>query len=217
MDKSLASIENLASTKYIVGVTGGIGCGKTTVTDLFAAKGIDIVDADVVARDVVVAGSQGLKALVLVFGDRILSAQNTLNRSALREIIFADSKAKEKVNGLLHPLIRQNMMNQLQNTRSHYCILSAPLLFENNLQQIVNRTLVVDIAESQQLERTLGRDGGNESTIKNIMAAQVSREKRLSLATDTIDNSKALHLLAPQVDSLHSKYIKLATQKLAKN
>ncbi|MFT6738497.1 MAG: dephospho-CoA kinase, partial [Kangiellaceae bacterium] len=204
MNKPAIHKENLKSKKYIVGVTGGIGCGKTTVTNLFAAKGIDIVDADLVARDVVMAGSEGLNALVIAFGDTILSPQNTLNRGALREIVFADSKAKDKVNGILHPLIRQNMMNQLQNTQSHYCILSAPLLFENNLQQFVDRCLVVDITQSQQLERTLGRDGGNANTIKNIMAAQVSREKRLTLANDVIDNSKTQSFLAPQVDSLHS-------------
>jgi dephospho-CoA kinase len=212
MNKPAIHKENLKSKKYIVGVTGGIGCGKTTVTNLFAAKGIDIVDADLVARDVVMAGSEGLNALVIAFGDTILSPQNTLNRGALREIVFANSKAKDKVNGILHPLIRQNMMNQLQNTQSHYCILSAPLLFENNLQQFVDRCLVVDITQSQQLERTLGRDGGNANTIKNIMAAQVSREKRLTLANDVIDNSKTQSFLAPQVDSLHSKYTMLAAQ-----
>ena len=199
-------------SKYIVGVTGGIGCGKTTVTKLFAAKGIDIVDADNVARDVVVPGYGGLEALVSAFGKEVLTEQNTLNRAALREIVFADPVAKEKLNGILHPLIRENMLNQLQNTRSHYCMLSAPLLFENNLHRLVNRNLVIDISEAQQLERTLKRDGSKIDTIKNIMAAQVSREKRLALANDIIDNSKHMALLAPQVDALHLKYTKLAAE-----
>jgi dephospho-CoA kinase len=210
MDKT-AQLQN----KYIIGVTGGIGCGKTTVTKLFAAKGIEIVDADVVARDVVIAGSKGLKALTLAFGKNILTASGELDRSALREIIFASEEAKERVNGILHPLIRENMLNQLQNTESQYCMLSAPLLFENNLHHLVRRTLVVDITEAQQLSRTLSRDGGNASTIKSIMAAQVTREKRLRLADDIIDNSKTIDLLAPQVDLLHSKYCELSQNALS--
>lgn len=198
--------------KFIVGVTGGIGCGKTTVTDLFAAKGIDIVDADIVARDVVVPGSQGLNELVTQFGDGILNDNNELNRAALRTLIFADSKAKEIVNQILHPLIRKNMMQQLINTRSQYCMLSAPLLFENKLQTMVDRTLVIDISESLQVERALARDGGNEETIKSIIRSQVSREQRLAFADDIIDNSSSQSALAPQVDALHLKYKALATK-----
>lgn len=201
---------NLLEKKYIVGVTGGIGCGKTTVTNLFAARNIDIVDADLVARDVVKAGSQGLSALVDTFGDGILDPQMTLNRGALREIIFADNEAKERVNAILHPLIRENMLNQLVQTRSQYSILSAPLLFENNLHALVNRSLVVDITQEQQLTRTLSRDGGNEATIRNIIASQISREERLALADDIIDNSQGIELLAPQVEVLHAKYLSLA-------
>lgn len=207
--------KNHTNTKYIVGVTGGIGCGKTTVTNLFAAKNIEVVDADIVARDVVVAGSQGLRALVAAFGEKILTPQQTLNRSALREIVFGSTRAKNTVNGILHPLIRESMLNQLKNTQSHYCILSAPLLFENELHQLVNRSLVVDVTQKLQLERTLDRDGGNASTIKSIIAAQVSREKRLSLADDVIDNSHNISSLGPQVDKLHKKYMTLASTTLA--
>jgi dephospho-CoA kinase len=197
---------------FIIGVTGGIGCGKTTVTNLFAAQGIDIVDADLVAREVVVRGSQGLNELVLQFGEDILNESNELNRAELRRLIFADNNAKEKVNQILHPLIRKKMMNQLANTRSQYCILSAPLLFENKLQTLVDRTLVVDISEALQLERTLARDGGNEGTIKSIMRSQVNREQRLALADDIIDNGKSLSSLAPQVKALHHKYKALASK-----
>ena len=197
---------------FIVGVTGGIGCGKTTVTNLFAAKGIDIVDADLVAREVVVPGSQGLSELVSQFGDNILDEKKALDRAALRTIIFADNNTKVMVNKILHPLIRENMLNQLINTRSQYCILSAPLLFENKLQTLVNRTLVIDIPETLQLERTMSRDGGNLETIKSIMRAQVSREQRLALADDIIDNSKTINLLTPQVNVLHLKYMTLASK-----
>jgi dephospho-CoA kinase len=197
--------------KYIVGVTGGIGCGKTTVTDLFAAKGVDIVDADVVARETVIAGSRGLKELVEAFGNEILNEQGTLNRAALREIVFDNKSAKEKVNAILHPLIRDAMLSHLHNTKSRYCMLSAPLLFENNLQVLVNRCLVVDVTKAQQLERTLSRDGGKQSTIESIIAAQVTRETRLSLANDIIDNTKSQSMLVAQVDELHKKYTKLAS------
>jgi dephospho-CoA kinase len=197
---------------FIVGVTGGIGCGKTTVTNLFAAKGIDIVDADLVAREVVVPGSQGLSELVSQFGDNILDEKKALDRAALRTLIFADNNAKVVVNKILHPLIRENMLNQLINTKSQYCILSAPLLFENKLQTLVNRTLVIDIPETLQLERTMSRDGGNIETIKSIMRAQISREKRLALADDIIDNSKTINFLKPQVNVLHLKYMTLASK-----
>ena len=203
---------NKQNRAFIIGLTGGIGCGKTTVTNLFQAKGIDVVDADVVAREVVVLGSSGLNALVSEFGNAILNEKRELNRPALRELVFDNSQAKQTVNQILHPLIRESMLNQLANTRSQYCILSAALLFENKLQTLVNRCLVVDITESQQLERTLSRDGGNANTIKGIMRAQVTREKRLALADDIIDNSKSLTFLTPQVDALHLKYAALASK-----
>lgn len=200
--------------KYIVGVTGGIGCGKTTVTNLFLEKGIEVVDADVVAREVVEPNSQGLLALVDAFGSNILNSDSTLNRGCLREIVFTDETAKSTVNNILHPLIRNSMFEQLINTLSVYCILSAPLLFENQLQQFVSTTLVVDITPQQQLSRTLSRDGGNAKTIEGIMAAQINRDERLALADDIIDNSKSLDLLAPQVARLHQKYMTLSSQVL---
>lgn len=198
------------SSKYIVGVTGGIGCGKTTVTNLFATHGIQIIDADVVAREVVEPNSAGLNALVAAFSRKILLPNGALDRSMLRELVFADTHVKHQVNGILHPLIRERMFTQLISTRSIYCMLSAPLLFENNLQQYVNRSLVIDITPAQQLERTLHRDGGNSTTIKNIIASQISRKERLALANDVIDNSSTLDSLAPQVNKLHQQYLALA-------
>lgn len=193
--------------KLIVGVTGGIGCGKTTVTNLFAQHGVDIVDADEVAREVVRPNSKGLKELISHFGQSILNKNNTLNRGALRTLIFADDNAKNTVNTILHPLIREEMLNQLHNTMSQYCILSAPLLLENKLQNLVGQILVIDIPESLQLERTLSRDGGNITTIKSIMRSQVTREQRLAMADDIIDNSRSINNLKPQVNLLHDKYM----------
>ncbi len=196
--------------KYIVGVTGGIGSGKTTVTNMFKNKGIEVVDADVVAREVVIPGSEGLQQLVAHFGESILNDTGDLNRALLREIVFSDPQAKQTLNHILHPLIRQKMLNQLQNTRSQYCILSAPLLFENNLHTLVNRSAVVDIEEHQQLTRTMSRDGGNQKTIQGIINAQVSRTKRLSLADDVIDNTQGINKLVEQVENLHQQYLALS-------
>ena len=197
--------------KYIVGLTGGIGSGKTTVSDLFNDKGIDVVDADLVARDVVKLNSEGLRQVVQHFGPEITNADGTLNRSRLRETVFANSAAKDSLNAILHPLIRQEMLNQLNNTQSQYCILSAPLLFENKLHLGVNRSLAVDVDESVQKIRALSRDGGDLTTIEAIIAAQIARKERLSLADDIVDNNGDISALNEQVDELHKKYLHLSS------
>lgn len=201
-------------TKYIVGVTGGIGSGKTTVTDLFAALGVAVVDADVVAREVVAIGTQGLHAVVKSFGKQVLLPNGELDRQQLRQIVFNDAGAKDTLNHILHPLIREKMLNQLQNTQSQYCILSAPLLLENNLQVLVDTVLVVDVLPAIQLQRTLLRDGSNEDTIKGIMAAQISREERLYKANELIDNNNEITGLPEQVNDLHKKYLQNSRLKL---
>ncbi len=208
------SKQQISNIRYIVGVTGGIGSGKSTVTDLFAEHGIQVVDADVVAREVVAPGSNGLQQVVSAFGSKVLLANGELNRQALREIVFSNEDAKQRLNAILHPLIRTQMWNQLQNTQSEYCILAAPLLFENNMQGLTDINLVVDVSEQTQLERTLQRDGGNIATIKGIMASQFSQKQRLELADDIIDNSKDKSWLVHQVNDLHKKYTKKAQAKL---
>ena len=206
----MTNLQMQPEQKFIVGVTGGIGSGKTTVTNMFAEKQIDIVDADLVARDVVVPGSEGLLAIEKHFGKSVLNAKGALDRSMLRQIIFADEQKKLLLNNLLHPLIRQEMLNQLAQTSSQYAILSAPLLFENGLDKWVNRSLAVDISEETQLQRTLARDGGNSNTVKNIISSQISRKDRLEKADDIIDNSKDIADLAQQVERLHKQYLDLS-------
>ena len=208
------SKQQVSNIRYIVGVTGGIGSGKSTVTDLFAEHGIQVVDADIVAREVVEPGSDGLQQVTSAFGAKVLLANGELNRQALREIVFSNEDAKQRLNAILHPLIRTQMWNQLQKTQSEYCILSAPLLFENNMQGLTDTNLVVDVSEQTQLERTLQRDGGNTATIKGIMASQFSQKQRLELADDIIDNSKDKSWLVHQVNDLHKKYTKKAQAKL---
>lgn len=196
---------------FIIGLTGGIGSGKTTVSDLFAVKGIDIIDADIVAREVVKVGSSGLSSIVDRFGDSMLTEEGTLNRAKLRELIFADESKKEWLNQLLHPLIRQEILSQLAAATSKYCILVAPLLFENNLQKFVNRSLVIDISEQLQITRTVKRDKSAQSQIEAIIASQISRQDRLALADDIIDNSpnNQKQLLA-SVEALHQRYLQQA-------
>lgn len=196
--------------QFIIGVTGGIGCGKSTAVDLFTQKGIDSVDADIVARMVVEPGSEGLAKLIIAFGSEILSEDGSLNRQELRQLVFTDEKKKQSLNDILHPLIRAKMFELLSETKSQYCLLVAPLLFENKLDVYVTRTLVIDIPEDQQLKRTLARDGSDETIIRNIMKAQISREQRRRLADDVIDNGKDVEYLSHQIDQLHKKYLNLS-------
>ncbi|MDU0354304.1 dephospho-CoA kinase [Paraglaciecola aquimarina] len=197
-------------SQYIVGVSGGIGSGKTTVTNLFAEQGIHVVDADIVARQVVAPGTDALHQIASKFGSEILNADQTLNRAQLRQVIFQQAELKSWLNDLLHPIIRQTMWQQTLLAKSAYCLLSAPLLVENELHLSVNRVLIIDVDESLQLSRTILRDNSNAQQIRAIMAAQVSREKRLSVADDVIDNNHDIAELVPQVARLHQQYLQVA-------
>ena len=195
-------------SQYIVGLTGGIGSGKTTVTQFFIDLGIDIVDADIVARQVVEPSSLALNQIKQHFGDDILQPDGHLNRTKLRSIVFANEDEKLWLNNLLHPLIRESMLNQLQASKSQYCILVAPLLIENKLDKLVNSVLVVDIDEQTQIERVLKRDSSDKQEVKNIIASQVSRSDRLTAAHYVINNqSTDLNEIKSQVEKLHQEFI----------
>jgi dephospho-CoA kinase len=193
-------------SQFVVGVSGGIGSGKTTVTDLFHKKGIEVIDADIIARQVVQPGMPALVSIVEKFGEALLDEHGQLKRAALRRLIFTDNKAKDWVNSLLHPAIREQMLIQTQNAKSDYCLLSVPLLVENQLQKTVNRVLIVDVTEQNQLDRTLLRDQSQAQQIRAIMGSQASREQRLAVADDVIDNNGAPESLLVQVDHLHRSY-----------
>nr|WP_136250309.1 dephospho-CoA kinase [Ningiella ruwaisensis] len=209
-------------SQFVVGVTGGIGSGKTTVTDLFAQKGIVVVDADVIAREVVAPGTKGLDAIVDRFGEEILLVDGTLDRNALRTRVFSHPADKRFLDSLLHPLIRDEMISQTQAASSIYSILSIPLLVENQLQHLVDRVLVVDVDEQIQLERASQRDKvkskslstENEQAIKNtiqaIMKNQASRQQRLAVADDVVNNNGNELALVEQVENLHNLYVNLA-------
>ncbi|MDP2562033.1 dephospho-CoA kinase [Psychrobium sp. 1_MG-2023] len=201
-----------ADKKYIVGLTGGIASGKTTVANLFMELGIDVVDADIVAREVVAQGTHALNAIAKKFGDAVIDEQGELKRSELRRIVFADNQAKAWLNELLHPIIRQEITRQLQQTQSTYCLLVAPLLIENNIQTMVNRVLIIDASEQQQLKRTMERDGCDEAQAQAIMSSQLERNLRLSHADDIIENTGMINKLTNDVKKLHHSYLERALE-----
>lgn len=195
---------------YIVGLTGGIGCGKTTISELFKAYGVPVIDADIVAREVVKPGSPCLSAIADHFGANILLDNGELNRSLLRQIVFTQVEEKAWLDNLLHPAIRQQILAELAAVNSAYAILVAPLLLENGLEQHVQRVLVIDVPESMQVSRTLTRDNTTEQQIRAIMAAQLPRQERLNRADDIITNDSSVAELAPKVAALHQQYLQLA-------
>lgn len=202
------------TSKFVVGLTGGIGSGKSAVTALFEKHDIDIIDADEVARDVVAIGSEGLAQISAYFGSEILLESGALDRAALRERVFNNEHEKAWLNGLLHPLIRTRMLDLINESLSPYCILSVPLLVENKLTSMCQCVVVVDCPEQMQLQRATQRDGNNEQTIKNIMASQASREERLAAADYVLDNSTTIGNLASQINALHEKLLAQATARV---
>ncbi|WP_408608842.1 dephospho-CoA kinase [Aliidiomarina halalkaliphila] len=201
------------SEPYVVGVTGGIGSGKTTITNQFLRLGIDIVDADECARAVVQPNSPLLHDIRAAFGADVFHPNGELDRAALRALIFSDENAKLTLNGIMHPAIRKELLAQIAQATSPYVILSAPLLLENNLDRLCDRVLVIDVPESVQVERTIARDHVPESQVRAIMAAQISRKSRLARADDIIDNTQPVSALVELVASLHQQYLGFAKSK----
>ncbi|WP_394247634.1 dephospho-CoA kinase [Vibrio profundi] len=192
----------------IIGLTGGIASGKTTVANLFNEHfGIDIVDADVVAREVVEVGSQGLVAIEKRFGSSVLHQDGTLNRQKLRETIFSNDLEKKWLNELLHPMIREKINLELTQVTSPYGLLVVPLLIENNMQSMADRVLVVDVSEQEQIKRTASRDGVSHEQVQAILRSQATREERLAAADDVIKNNTKNGKLLSQVTDLHQKYL----------
>ncbi|KFI10105.1 dephospho-CoA kinase [Vibrio coralliilyticus] len=198
---------------FVVGLTGGIASGKTTVANLFQSQfGIEIVDADVVAREVVEPGSEGLKAIEERWGSGILLHDGTLNRAKLREVIFANEEEKAWINGLLHPMIREKMQADIAKVTSPYGLLVIPLMVENNLQSLADRVLVVDVDKQTQMRRTVERDGVPLEQVESILAAQTSRTQRLAIADDVIKNNATNQELLPQITELHQKYLEICRE-----
>lgn len=194
----------------VIGLTGGIGSGKTTVAERFGRYNIDIIDADIVAREVVEPGTPGLEAIVEKLGTDILLTDGTLDRSKLRQAIFDDNSLKDWLNALLHPMIREQMKADIAQATSPYCLLVIPLMVENNLQTMTHRLLVVDVDEEVQIARTRQRDKVDASHVQKILAAQASRQERLDAADDVINNNGDSNELDGAVSELHQQYLAMS-------
>jgi len=202
---------------FVIGLTGGIASGKTTVANLFKQQfKIDIVDADIVAREVVEPGTPGLNAIVEHFGADIVRDDQALDRAKLREKIFSNPEEKAWLNGLLHPMIREKMIEDLEQVTSDYALLVVPLLVENKLDSLCDRVLVVDVDPQTQISRTVKRDNVSEEQANAILASQASREQRLALADDVVKNNPDDPDLLLQITDLHEKYLAMCKKNLRK-
>ncbi|MBN2702388.1 MAG: dephospho-CoA kinase [Methylothermaceae bacterium] len=193
-----------------IGLTGGIGSGKSTVARLFEQHGIDVIDTDQIARELVAPGQPALTAIVQAFGPKILQDDGRLNRTELRLRVFQDPEAKKNLEAILHPRVFIEMNRQADLCRSPYCILAIPLLVETDARHRVDRVLVVDCPEQIQIERVQHRDGLSDNMIRRILASQATRRKRLQAADDVIVNDGDLDQLERQVDELHRFYLQLS-------
>lgn len=197
----------------VIGLTGGIASGKTLASDTFAALGVPVVDADLIAREVVKIGSVGLNELIAHFGHSITHSDGALNRAQLREIIFGDEQERKFVDELLHPLIRarsEELIESAAKDEKTYAIYVVPLLVETNQQERFDRILVIDVPRATQLQRLLARDGTDESQANAILDAQATRDERLAVADDVLVNDGDADALIAGVRELHEDYLRLS-------
>ena len=193
----------------IIGITGGIGSGKSAVTQRFEQHGITVVDADLAARVIVEPGKPALQAIAEHFGDDILLDNGALDRAALRSRVFSDEDQRRWLEQLTHPLIGQEILDQLEASRSPYTILSSPLLLETSQKGLANCVVVVDVPEEVQLQRAMQRDDNDEAQIRRIMAVQMARADKVERADIVIDNSGSLADLDRRVEELHREFLRL--------
>lgn len=199
---------------FIVGLTGGIGSGKTTVADLFAALGIEVVDTDIIAHQLTAPGGGAMPALAAAFGPEVVRPDGGLDRPAMRRLAFSDPTLRHRLESILHPLIRQEATARCRAAPSSYVILAVPLLVESgNYRERCDRVLVVDCDEAVQVERVMARSALPETEVRAIMAAQASRGERLTAADDVIGNDDGIERLAAQVAGLHRRYLENSAQK----
>ncbi|HYD80839.1 MAG TPA: dephospho-CoA kinase [Paucimonas sp.] len=203
-----------AASSFSVGLTGGIGCGKTTVADLFAARGASVIDTDLIAHGLTAPGGAALPAIRAQFGDAFIGPDGAMDRSRMRAHVFADPTEKQKLEAILHPLIRQETERAATHADGRYVIFVVPLLIESGTwRERVSRVLVIDCPEQLQIERVMRRSSLSEAQVRAIMAAQVSRATRLAAADDTIVNDGDAAALIPQIDRLHACYSQLADEQ----
>ena len=193
----------------VIGLTGGIGSGKSTVARMFGALGVHWVDADDVARQVVEPGTQALRAIADHFGESILQGNGELDRAALRQKVFEDPEQRRWLEGLLHPIIRQELIRQLspEDYNLPYVMLVSPLLLETNQHELVERIVVVDVPEETQINRTMTRDGNSREQVERILAAQMPRVARREKADAIINNAQPLERVEASVHALHQRFL----------
>jgi dephospho-CoA kinase len=204
------------SHRLIIGLTGGIGSGKTAASDYFADQGITIVDADIVAREVVEPGEPAWLAIKARYGADVIQEDQSLNRAWLRQKVFAEPDERVWLEQQTHPRIRDRLIQQLRDATSPYAVLVSPLLFESGQSTLVKRTLVIDVPVDTQVMRACSRDTNDEEQIRRIIAAQIPREDRCSRADDVADNSGTLAQLHAQLEKLHHTYLTMATSTARK-
>lgn len=196
------------TVSFCVGLTGGIGSGKSAVADRFAELGIDVIDTDAIAHALTTADGIAMPAIRAEFGDQVAAADGALDRAGMRVMVFTDPLARTRLESILHPLIRAESDRRLATSRSPYAILMVPLLVESgDYRQRVNRILVVDCAEATQIDRVAKRNGLVRADVQRILAAQASRAERLAAADDVIDNNGDIASLVPQIERLHRDYL----------
>jgi len=191
----------------VIGITGGIGSGKSAVTQRLEAHGITVVDADVVAREVVAPGRPALDAISTHFGKEILNPDGSLDRPALRKIVFESPTEREWLESVTHPAIRSEISHQIASATSPYVVLSSPLLLEANQRDFTDYVVVVDVSEDVQVRRTSARDNHDEALVRKIMAAQLPRMERIARADEVINNEGSLADLHHRVDALHQRLL----------
>lgn len=197
---------------FIIGLTGGIGSGKSRTSELFASYNIDIIDTDSIAHALTQPQGAAIHAIKETFGNSYITTEDALDRTKMRSLVFSDQGSRKKLEAILHPLIHEEVARCIDLTRSPYTIIVVPLLIETgNYHAIIQRILVVDCDEEQQISRTITRSKLSEQAIRDIMSTQISRQERLRHADDVIINNHDIIFLKEQVHALHQKYVALAS------
>jgi len=200
---------------FVVGLTGGIGSGKSTVADLFVAEGAGLVDTDAIAHELTGPAGAAMPAITGAFGNEVVTQDGALDRIAMRRLVFAQPEAKKRLEAILHPLIRQLATRRCRESAAPYVILAVPLLAETGAyRDFYDRVAVVDCPEAMQIERVMARSGLSEQEVRAIMANQASRVQRLALADDVVVNSDGLGELLVQIKALNVKYMQLSAEKV---
>lgn len=189
-----------------IGLTGGIGSGKSTACEIFSELGVPIIDADIVARKVVQAGMPALQLIKEEFGEDIITKDGLLNRKKVRDQIFTNEIDRKKLENILHPVIYERIVHETENINSSYCIISIPLLLETEALEIIDRVLIIDVSEKLQLSRASVRDNASLNDIERIIRTQISRDNRLAAADDIINNEGDIENLRRQIHDLHEFY-----------